>query len=208
MTTALPARKADVIPSGAPWAGAGAGRGGQRTLADRIARACARRDGRGRGLRRRRGIEQQAIRITTSSCSTGSARFARRPGMPRAGPLGSPARILMLTAASDVDDRVDGLELGADDYLGKPFAFDELVARVRALGRRGPGTPAVVQRGDLTVDRVRHRASRAGFPLTLTARSSASWNAWPPPMAPQSAPKSSSNTCGTPTPIRSATPSR
>ena len=52
--------------------------------------------------------------------------------------VGSPARILMLTAASDVDDRVDGLELGADDYLGKPFAFHELIARVRALGRRGP----------------------------------------------------------------------
>jgi DNA-binding response OmpR family regulator len=83
---------------------------------------------------------------------------------------GSTARIVMLTAAADVDDRVDGLELGADDYLGKPFAFHELVARVRALGRRGPGTPAVVRRGDLTVDRARHRASRAGVPLTLTRK--------------------------------------
>ena len=62
---------------------------------------------------------------------------------------GSPVRILMLTAAVDVEDRVDGLELGADDYLGKPFAFQELIARVRALGRRGPGMPAIVQRGDL-----------------------------------------------------------
>ena len=83
---------------------------------------------------------------------------------------GSPSRILMLTAAADVEDRVDGLELGADDYLGKPFAFPELIARTRALGRRGPGSPAVVQRGDLVVDRARHRASRAGVPLTLTRK--------------------------------------
>ncbi|MET7401623.1 response regulator transcription factor [Dactylosporangium sp. NPDC005572] len=80
------------------------------------------------------------------------------------------ARILMLTAASGVDDRVDGLELGADDYLGKPFAFHELVARVRALARRAPSAPPVVQRGDLTVDRARHRASRAGQPLSLTRK--------------------------------------
>src|ERR1700685_2750286 len=65
---------------------------------------------------------------------------------------GSPSRILMLTAAADVEDRVAGLELGADDYLGKPFAFQELVARIRALGRRGPGSPAIVQRDDLVVD--------------------------------------------------------
>ena len=83
---------------------------------------------------------------------------------------GSPVRILMLTAATDVEDRVDGLELGADDYLGKPFAFQELIARIRALGRRGPGTPAIVQRGDLVVDRNRHRASRGGVPLTLTRK--------------------------------------
>src|SRR6266496_3001532 len=73
-------------------------------------------------------------------------------------------------AAADVEDRVDGLELGADDYLGKPFAFGELIARIRALGRRGPGSPAVVRRGDLVVDRARHRASRAGIPLTLTRK--------------------------------------
>jgi DNA-binding response OmpR family regulator len=83
---------------------------------------------------------------------------------------GSPTRILMLTAAADVADRVDGLELGADDYLPKPFAFSELIARIRALGRRGPGSPALVQRGDLMVDRARHRASRAGIPLTLTRK--------------------------------------
>jgi DNA-binding response OmpR family regulator len=83
---------------------------------------------------------------------------------------GSPSRILMLTAATDVEDRVDGLELGADDYLGKPFAFQELIARIRALVRRGPGSPAVVRRGDLVVDRARHRASRAGIPLALTRK--------------------------------------
>jgi DNA-binding response OmpR family regulator len=83
---------------------------------------------------------------------------------------GSPSRILMLTAATDVEDRVDGLELGADDYLGKPFAFQELIARVRALGRRGPGSPAIVRRGDLVVDRARHRASRAGAALALTRK--------------------------------------
>src|SRR5580700_10914458 len=83
---------------------------------------------------------------------------------------GTVSRILMLTAATDVEDRIDGLELGADDYLGKPFAFHELVLRVRALGRRGPGSPAVVRQGDLVVDRARHRASRAGVPLTLTRK--------------------------------------
>src|SRR2546423_4772245 len=56
---------------------------------------------------------------------------------------GSGPRILMLTAAGDVEDRVDGLELGADDYLGKPFAFAELVARVRALSRRAPPAPPI-----------------------------------------------------------------
>jgi DNA-binding response OmpR family regulator len=81
-----------------------------------------------------------------------------------------PARILMLTAAADAADRVDGLELGADDYLGKPFAFGELVARVRALSRRGRSAPAVVRRGELTVDRARHRASRAGRALVLTRK--------------------------------------
>jgi DNA-binding response OmpR family regulator len=76
----------------------------------------------------------------------------------------------MLTAAAGVDDRVDGLELGADDYLGKPFALQELVARVRALGRRAPSAPPVIHRGDLTVDRARHRASRAGRLLSLTRK--------------------------------------
>ena len=83
-----------------------------------------------------------------------------------AGP--SPARILMLTAAAAVEDRVDGLNLGADDYLPKPFAFTELVARVRALSRRAPSTPPVITRGDLTMDRARRRVSRDGRPVPLT----------------------------------------
>jgi DNA-binding response OmpR family regulator len=83
---------------------------------------------------------------------------------------GTAARILMLTAATEVHDRVDGLELGADDYLGKPFAFQELVARVRALCRRAPSAPPLVRRGDLTVDRARHRASRGANPLSLTRK--------------------------------------
>jgi DNA-binding response OmpR family regulator len=79
-------------------------------------------------------------------------------------------RILMLTAAAEVHDRVDGLELGADDYLPKPFAFTELVARVRALSRRSPSAPPVLSRGDLTVDRARHRAGRGSRQLSLTRK--------------------------------------
>jgi DNA-binding response OmpR family regulator len=83
---------------------------------------------------------------------------------------GGGPRILMLTAAAGVDDRVGGLELGADDYLPKPFAFAELVARVRALSRRAPSVPPVLRRGDLSVDLARHRASRSDRPLSLTRK--------------------------------------
>ncbi|HEX6470744.1 MAG TPA: response regulator transcription factor [Streptosporangiaceae bacterium] len=80
-------------------------------------------------------------------------------------------RILMLTAAGTIDDRVDGLSRGADDYLAKPFAFAELVARIRALGRRSrPAIPPVLTRGDLTVDAARRTATRGGRPLDLTAK--------------------------------------
>ena len=82
----------------------------------------------------------------------------------------SQARILLLTASSTVSDRVDGLNLGADDYLTKPFAFAELVARVRALARRVPAAPPVTVRGDLVFDRARRRASRGGRPLSLTRK--------------------------------------
>jgi DNA-binding response OmpR family regulator len=83
---------------------------------------------------------------------------------------GGGPRILMLTAAAGVEDRVDGLELGADDYLPKPFAFAELVARVRALARRAPSVPPVLRRADLAVDLARHRASRGDRPLSLTRK--------------------------------------
>ncbi len=80
-------------------------------------------------------------------------------------------RILMLTAASAVLDRVNGLSLGADDYLGKPFAFAELVARVRALGRRArPATPPVLERGDLRLDPNRREVFRAGHHVALTRK--------------------------------------
>ncbi len=81
-----------------------------------------------------------------------------------------PARILMLTAATMVGDRVHGLNLGADDYLTKPFAFEELVARIHALARRAPSTPPVMHRGDLVVDRARRSVSRAGRPVSLTRK--------------------------------------
>jgi DNA-binding response OmpR family regulator len=83
---------------------------------------------------------------------------------------GSGPRILMLTAAAQIEDRVDGLELGADDYLGKPFAFAELIARVRALSRRAPSTAPILRRGDLSVDRARHRVNRGSRPLSLTRK--------------------------------------
>ena len=82
----------------------------------------------------------------------------------------SPARILMLTAAATVGDRVQGLNLGADDYLCKPFAFEELVARVRSLARRAPAAVPVIVRGDIVFDRARRRVSRAGRSLSLTRK--------------------------------------
>lgn len=78
--------------------------------------------------------------------------------------------ILMLTARDGVEDRVDGLEGGADDYVAKPFAFAELIARIRALGRRGPVQRTVVlQAGDLLVDPQARTAHRAGRPIDLSA---------------------------------------
>ena len=80
-------------------------------------------------------------------------------------------RILMLTASGAVKDRVEGLGLGADDYLPKPFVFAELVARVRALGRRStPAAPPTLQAGDLTLDPARHVALRGGRRLELSPK--------------------------------------
>jgi DNA-binding response OmpR family regulator len=83
---------------------------------------------------------------------------------------GGRSRVLMLTAAATIEDRVGGLGLGADDYLPKPFAFAELTARVRALSRRAPSAPPVLRRADLAVDRARHRASRGSRALPLTRK--------------------------------------
>jgi DNA-binding response OmpR family regulator len=81
------------------------------------------------------------------------------------------SRVLMLTASGTVRDRVEGLGLGADDYLPKPFDFAELVARVRALARRtGPPVPPVLQCGDLVLDPSRRYAARAGRRLDLSTK--------------------------------------
>ena len=81
------------------------------------------------------------------------------------------SRILMLTAAGSLSDRVEGLNLGADDYLAKPFDFPELTARVRALGRRAAEPlPPTLQHGDIKLDPGRRAASRAGQRLALSAR--------------------------------------
>jgi len=81
---------------------------------------------------------------------------------------GRRSRVLMLTAAADSGDLVEGLSLGADDYLGKPFDFPVLVARVRALARRAhPVAPPVLRAGDLVVDTAKRRAARSGRPLEL-----------------------------------------
>ncbi len=84
---------------------------------------------------------------------------------------GSATRVLMLTAASDVADRVSGLSLGADDYLGKPFAFSELVARVRALSRRAVApVPPVLERAGLRLDPARREVTRDGEPVALSPK--------------------------------------
>ena len=84
---------------------------------------------------------------------------------------GNLTRVLMLTAAGGLEDRVQGLELGADDYLGKPFAFVELVARVRALGRRAtPAAPPVLHGpGGLVVDQARRARARTRATSSLKA---------------------------------------
>ncbi|GIL26598.1 response regulator transcription factor [Actinocatenispora comari] len=86
----------------------------------------------------------------------------------RAGLL---TRVLMLTASGSVAERVEGLELGADDYLAKPFAFDELVARVRALGRRAtPAAPPVLRVADVELDPAKRGVQRDGRMLDLTRK--------------------------------------
>lgn len=84
---------------------------------------------------------------------------------------GHPVRILMLTAAGTLDDRVTGLDLGADDYLPKPFAYVELLARLRALARRAPrAAGTVLEASDVRVDTLRRTVERDGRPLRLTPK--------------------------------------
>jgi two-component system OmpR family response regulator len=79
--------------------------------------------------------------------------------------------VLLLTARAEIEDRVAGLDGGADDYLAKPFAFDELLARLRALARRGPvERPAVLTVGDLRLDPAGHEVWRGETPIDLSAR--------------------------------------
>ena len=80
-------------------------------------------------------------------------------------------RVLLLTAAAGIRDRVEGLGLGADDYLTKPFAFAELVARLQALGRRSaPALPPVLERNGIVLDVTRHAAARDGLTLSLSPK--------------------------------------
>jgi DNA-binding response OmpR family regulator len=84
---------------------------------------------------------------------------------------GALTRVLMLTASGAIEDRVAGLSLGADDYLAKPFAFPELVARVRALARRAtPATPPVLVADDVELDPAKRTVHRAGQPVELTRK--------------------------------------
>ena len=84
---------------------------------------------------------------------------------------GALTRVIMLTASGSVADRVEGLSIGADDYLAKPFAFDELVARVRALARRAtPVTPPVLRAGDVELDPARRTVTRNGQQVDLTRK--------------------------------------
>ncbi len=84
---------------------------------------------------------------------------------------GGETRVLILTAAASIRDRVDGLGLGADDYLTKPFAFAELVARVHALGRRArPALPPVLDHAGVRLDPARRCVFRDGHPLTLSPK--------------------------------------
>jgi DNA-binding response OmpR family regulator len=84
---------------------------------------------------------------------------------------GELTRVLMLTASGAVSDRVEGLSLGADDYLAKPFAFPELVARVRALGRRAtPAAPPLLTAGDVELDPAKRVVRRSSGPVELTRK--------------------------------------
>ena len=148
-------------------------------LADAIARGLRREGmavdvaGDGRGALQRLAVNRYDVMVLDRDLPhvSGDEVCRRTVGGQTAGDTGDATalRILMLTASAGVEDRVDGLTLGADDYLPKPFAFSELVARVRALARRTrPPLPPVISRNGLEVDPARRVASRDGRFLRLT----------------------------------------
>ena len=115
----------------------------------------------------------------------------------------------MLTASATIEDRVEGLGLGADDYLPKPFNIAELVARIRALARRTrPALPPVLAHGDLRLDPARREATRAGRALELSPKEFAVLHLLLEARAPWSRPRNCWNGPGTRWPTRSPTPSR
>ncbi len=136
----------------------------------------------------RRGLKEEGYAADTAASGTDALRLAEEnpydlllldvmlPGLDgvevcrrlRAGGYAAP--ILMLTARDRVEDKVKGLDSGANDYLTKPFAFEELLARVRALLRPAPSAAALLKAGDIEVDLLSHKASAAGAALDLSAK--------------------------------------
>ena len=137
------------------------------TLADHGYRPMTAADGES-GLQR--ALDEQPDLILLDVMMPGRSGYSVAAELRR---LGIVTPILMLTAKGQIEDRVDGLDSGADDYLIKPFATRELLARVRALLRRNqhaPTNPGVLQLGECTIDFARQTAQRAGQALTLTAK--------------------------------------
>jgi DNA-binding response OmpR family regulator len=182
----------DTPPVGAAIPGAGRARGGER-MSDRRAQAAMRllvvEDEAATVSFLRRGLEEEgyAVDVARDAASADAAVAAQEydlvlldvmlPGgdgfalCKRWREAGRGMPILFLTARDEVRDRVRGLNLGGDDYLSKPFAFAELLARIQALGRRGGAAPrATVRVGDLVIDAGRREARRGGVEIPLTAR--------------------------------------
>ena len=117
-------------------------------------------------------VERASVNDYDVSCSTATSRCSTETkSAPIWWPTAAGTEILMLTAAATTDDLVEGLGIGADDYLAKPFDFPVLAARIQALARRSqPAVPPVLRQGDLVVDTSQRRAWRAGRPLDLTPK--------------------------------------